>query len=591
MKKHRYVYAAKLALQEVSSVSPILFWADITVALLTSFTGVAIVYATTALFEKIENASNGLSGPNAIWLAFFLFIFVYICRELIAWLSDHLYFRVSEHYIMAFSKKIHLKTSRLNAIEFENPQTINFIENASGGVYSIHYFASSIINLVLRDVPYLLFIGLYLLQIKPILFFVPILVFIPVVLSQMLRTKAFVTFKDNRASLDRKLAHYQACITDPAYFKETRMLGGFHFFKTRYSSTLEALHQEVWKLHVHSQTREVLSRLLTLGGYYGVLVLLFFTLMDGTITVGLFAAVFSSVQMLFTTVEHIVCNRIGSILMNDFSEINSYFAFMQLPEREYGQHEVKETNQIALECARFAYPSRDEYAIDGVDLHIKKGDVIAVVGENGSGKTTLARLLLSIYAPQSGVLSINGVNAEELTPGSLYNMKSAVFQQYYRYLFRLRSNITISDYNRDDLEGLKSASGKAGVFYEDKSLFPQGYETVLSKKFGGVDLSGGEWQRVAIARGLYKNSDFIVLDEPTAAVDPLEESEIYKKFLEVIEGKTAVIITHRLAAAKLADTIIVMQAGKIIQVGNHEALVSCEGLYRELYTIQSEWYK
>ena len=231
-------------------------------------------------------------------------------------------------------------------------------------------------------------------------------------------------------------------------------------------------------------------------------------------------------------------------------------------------------------------------AIQGINLHIKKGETIAIVGLNGSGKTTLAKIILGIYMPTQGNIYSGSISYSDLSREALFDNKSAVFQNYYKYLFNLRENVTISDAGlKIEWIRVKNACQNANVPVDNITLFPLGYETLLSKRFGGVDLSGGEWQRVAIARGLYRNSNIVVLDEPTAAIDPIEEGNIYRKFIDISAGKTAVIITHRLGSARIADRIIVMEGGAIVQTGTHDTLMKENGLYKTMFESQAQWYK
>ncbi len=336
---------------------------------------------------------------------------------------------------------------------------------------------------------------------------------------------------------------------------------------------------------------EVFSKFITLAGYYGVLYLLFSTLMEGTISAGSFAAVFASLQMLHNTANHIIVDRIGSIITGEFAEINSMINYLSIPERIYGDGEAEEGG-IRLENVSFSYPGREEPVINGVDLQIAEGDIIAIVGENGSGKTTLAKLILGIYSPGTGSIYSGKKPYAELSREALFGNKSAVFQNYYKYLFHLWDNISISDLRRKpEQERLDRVSLKAGVDVLNKEVFPNGYQTLLSKRFGGVELSGGEWQRVAIARGLYREGSVIVLDEPTAAIDPIEEGNVYRKFVDISKGKTTIIITHRLGSTKIANKIVVMQKGRIVQMGDHKTLMKQEGLYKIMYESQAAWYQ
>ena len=252
--------------------------------------------------------------------------------------------------------------------------------------------------------------------------------------------------------------------------------------------------------------------------------------------------------------------------------------------------ELPEGTGISLRGVSFAYPGAAQKAVDDVTLTISHGETVAVVGENGSGKSTLARLMLGLYLPDGGSVFYGKVNTKDAAAGSLFTHISAVFQKYQRYQMTLRENVGISDVGRNaGSAGLDEVCAKAGI---DKSggSFNNGYETMLSREFDGVDLSGGQWQRVAIARSFFRAHRFIVLDEPTAAIDPIEETKIYNRFAEISKGKTALIITHRLGSVKLADRILVMKNGKLVEQGTHAQLMAAEGEYARLYKSQEQWY-
>lgn len=182
------------------------------------------------------------------------------------------------------------------------------------------------------------------------------------------------------------------------------------------------------------------------------------------------------------------------------------------------------------------------------------------------------------------------MNMRDVSPSAIYRGISGVFQSYRRYKLTLAEYIGVSDVSKPaDPTHLASSAGKADLDIDGGS-FPDGYDTMLSREFDGVDLSGGQWQRVAIARGFYRAHDMIVLDEPTAAIDPIEESRIYAKFAEISRGKTAIIVTHRLGSTKIADRIVVLGAGKIVELGSHEELMRQGGTYAEMFTAQARWY-
>lgn len=238
----------------------------------------------------------------------------------------------------------------------------------------------------------------------------------------------------------------------------------------------------------------------------------------------------------------------------------------------------------------FQYPGSDTYALRHINLKLQIGQRLAVVGMNGSGKTTFIKLLCRLYDPTEGEIRLNGVDIKKYDYEEYMGIFSVVFQDFKLFSFSLGQNVAASmDY---DPVREKACLKKAGMA-DGRSGMPEGMETCLYKDFeeSGVEISGGEAQKIALARALYKDAPFIILDEPTAALDPVAEYEVYTKFNEIVGNKTAVYISHRLSSCRFCDKIIVFDEGKIIQQGSHEALVLDEGgRYHELWHAQAQYY-
>nr|WP_246427788.1 ABC transporter ATP-binding protein [Paenibacillus phyllosphaerae] len=248
--------------------------------------------------------------------------------------------------------------------------------------------------------------------------------------------------------------------------------------------------------------------------------------------------------------------------------------------------------EIDLVNLSFSYPGANVDTLKNINLKIKKGEKIAILGGNGSGKSTLVNCLLGLYHPTKGSIYING---ELLTSENLPSYRtaiSAVFQDYYRYKLSIRQNVAVGDLSKENNEDLiELLLSGVGLFEEVKKM-KKGINSLLGKEFtNGFELSGGQWQRLAIARGLINDSKLLIIDEPTSALDPLAEMEIMTRFFELNEDKTTVLITHRLGPVKYADRIIVLDSGVIVEEGNHEQLLMLNGLYSAMYLAQSQWYK
>ncbi len=275
--------------------------------------------------------------------------------------------------------------------------------------------------------------------------------------------------------------------------------------------------------------------------------------------------------------------------------LDQTFAFLDIPNAMYQGSLTTEKRSdrrydIEFRDVSFKYPGSDTWALRHVDLKFKVGRRLAIVGENGSGKTTFIKLLCRLYDPQEGQILLNGIDIRKYRYDDYMKLFSVVFQDFRLIAQPLGDNVAGSmEYDR---ERVRQALTDAG-FGDRLDSMPQGLDTMLYKNLSddGVEISGGEAQKIAIARALYKDAPFIILDEPTAALDPIAEAEIYGKFDEITGDKTAIYISHRLSSCKFCDEIAVFHQGRIVQQGSHEALLADEsGKYHELWTAQAQYY-
>ncbi|MFD3155984.1 ABC transporter ATP-binding protein [Haloimpatiens sp. FM7330] len=492
-------------------------------------------------------------------------------------------------------QEVNDKAGKLDIISFENTEYLDDIKRAKEGIKSSSELISILTDLIVLYLPYFIFMGVYLYRLKPILIVSLIIIFIPTFITQFIRTKIFTGLANESGPIKREYEYYEKCIVDRKYFKETRMLGAFKYFKDLYVCSLNLLNKKVWKAEKKSGFIELFMRLLTVLGYIGVLYLLFIALLNGEISPGAFGAVFGSIGFMFSVMEEIICIGMGEV-SNNLGTIKNLIRFLDIPERSGEEVSIEEIPDILIDDVSFSYPGSSKPSLSNINLKINAGETIAIVGENGAGKTTLVKLMMGLYTPTEGKVLIGGKDTSKLLPKSIYENVSAVFQKYQKYKMTFRENIEIGSLNKminKDSEArnklLEEAVSKVDLQIS-KEKIKDGYNTMLSREFNGIDLSGGEWQKIAIARGFYRNHKMIVLDEPTASIDPTMETNLYNKFWEMSQGKTAIIVTHRLGSAKIGDRIVVMDNGQILEVGSHEELIKLNGKYADMYEAQSKWY-
>jgi ABC-type multidrug transport system fused ATPase/permease subunit len=319
---------------------------------------------------------------------------------------------------------------------------------------------------------------------------------------------------------------------------------------------------------------------------YGVSVVITLALaMRGQVSIGVFGAAISAFLNLQNSMQNFL--EILGRFPEQLSYAEDYYAFMDTPEEESGSAVYCGlNNHIVLENVNFKYPNGERYALKQISLKIVKGELVAILGENGSGKTTLTKVLLGLYPPESGEVLYDGSPVGSFSKDSFYAGVSSIAQDFVSYSLTMRENIAISDLSRlgGDSEiniALKNAGVEANICLDDD----------IGREFGGKELSGGQWQKLAIARGLFKNSELIILDEPTSALDPLVETEILSKFMDAAKSKTALIISHRVGLCKMADRILIMKDGEIVEDGTHAVLLTSGGEYAKLYDAQAKWYQ
>ena len=265
--------------------------------------------------------------------------------------------------------------------------------------------------------------------------------------------------------------------------------------------------------------------------------------------------------------------------------------YFELPIQEVSTAQVipKTANgALIIENLSFSYPGTNKRVLDDISLHISPGETVAIVGQNGAGKSTLVKLLTHLYEPSAGRILLDGTNINQLSTSYLYKQLGVVFQRFGRYEASIADNIAYGNWQilLDEQERIQEITSLVGMQPLVDSL-PRGYETLLGRQFGEHTLSGGQWQQVAIARAYSRNAALFILDEPTSNLDAQSEYRLFSQYKKLSQGRTTILISHRFSTVRMADRILVMEKGRIIENGHHDKLIAEKGRYAELYELHS----
>jgi ATP-binding cassette subfamily B protein len=416
---------------------------------------------------------------------------------------------------------------------------------------------------------------------------------VPVVIVEARQNGAFVRINYRQSPLKRRLAYWWDLSTQRGPAAELRLFGLGGHFLSQWRRLRERLVQEL----LDSRRRFVRAELLASAASHGlggvVIAGLVTAAWRGEISPGVLVAALYALhrfEEFRLSARHRAEDLAGWVV--DLSHLRAFLSLGGEARASGAAAPSPLRRGITFEHVSFTYPGACEPALRDVTLEIRPGERLALVGENGAGKSTFARLLLGLDEPTEGRILVDGVDLREIDPTSWRAGAAAVFQSFVRYALTARENIGLGDPRRLGREEEIAAAARRSGAHEVVQALPFGYETLLGKGFAGAcELSVGQWQKLALARAYLRAAQLLVLDEPAAALDALAEREVYRQFSQASEGKTVLLISHRLGSARLADRIVVLEEGRVVQTGRHEELIAMGGPYTEMYTLQAEWYR
>lgn len=436
-------------------------------------------------------------------------------------------------------------------------------------------------------------IGAALFTIQPLFLLLVVVAFVPVWLATVAASRAMYRYAVDQTERDRRRLYLQIILSNKDTAKEIRAYDTERFLKQRFDDLYEQRISALRKV-VRLRTRQgslgaALTGLLT-GAAMGLII---WFVAHHRLSLAGAGAASAGIVLLGSQLQGLALSA-GSLYESSLF-IRDFSAFVEiLPSviSSHGEGKAPERfERIEADHISFTYPSRTEPSLEDVSIELREGQVIALVGENGSGKTTLAKVLAGLYPPASGTVCWDGMDISTLAPSELRSRVAVLFQDFVRYQLSVTENIGFG--NRlliDDSAAVVAAARSAGA-HDFLSALPSGYETLLGPEFyGGVDLSGGQWQRVALARAFLRDARLIILDEPTASLDPRAEAELFASVRELFSGRTVLLVSHRFATVRLADYIYVLDRGRVIEHGTHEQLMAADGSYAYMFTLQASAY-
>lgn len=566
-------------------------------ALLYIFKAAPLSYVVMALMGLLNGAAAVLSSlcvqrifavvENGYTAELFWLLAAYGAALLLsaAYLVWYVRYRVQFHTILNFEsairKKLHAKSRRISNERLETSDAYAFIRQADGARQNLFRFGEIYVESVMIVVQAAM-VTAYVSSFELwFLVFLPLAV-IPVFLEMLYEAKLWNAAYDDITQCKREETEYERALTDEIACKETRLTGADRLLSQKYRESHAARDRlECSRSHKMFALRLALSIFEcagTVGGFVVSILLLYF----GRIELSVFSASIAAYSSLSSVLRGLASTAGNEAQYKKM--IAPYFRYWNMPERLGKKAGITFERQILLKGVSFKYPGQSAFALKDINLTINKGEIIAIVGENGAGKSTLASIILGLYAPTSGAIYYDDVDISEVAEDKIHGLQSVVSQNFVKYKLTVGESIAIADFNRRDDEHI--ADNIAEIFGDGTV----DSNTMLGKEFGGTELSGGQWQRLAIARGFYKDAQIVVLDEPTSAIDPLKEKQIYEEFKRGLNGRTGIIVTHRMGAVNLADKIAVLKQGNIVEFGSKQELIAKSGEFFRFWNSQKAVY-
>ena len=497
-----------------------------------------------------------------------------------------------------FSNRISVRLMRhaatLDLAQFEDPETYDHLERARRQTVNRIGLLALLLTTMQDLITLASLAGVLLIQL-PWLMLLLVVAVVPAFLGEAhfaaLGYSLLFSWTPERRLLD--YLRYMGASDESA--KEVKLFGLSGFLVDRYAKLSEQFYEANKRLAVRRNV--VSTALVSLGtiGYYAAYAVIIYLTVMGRFTIGALTFLAGSFRQSRDLIQRILLSL--SQIYEQSLYLRDLFSFFEVRPRVLSRPGARPvpvpiTRGFTFDDVGFRYPGSDRWAVRHLTFTIGPAERVALVGENGAGKTTLVKLLARLYDPDEGRILLDGVDLREYDLESLWKNVGVIFQDFVRYDFVLRENIGVSQIEALADEARIAEAARRSLAESVARRLEKGFDQMLGRRFdGGVELSGGEWQKVALARAYLREAQVLILDEPTAALDARAEYEVFLRFAELTKGKMAVLISHRFSTVRMADRILVLKDGELVEQGTHEELVGGGGLYAELFSLQAAGYR
>ena len=537
-------------------------------------------------------AETGVS--NGLWAAIITLLVIEILQALLndltGTISDFLRDKNEKFLTSIISEKL----SKIGLWHLEDQKSLNTIHQVMQSRYSFTSAFSTIFSgVIFKIITFVstLSVIFYYFPLVAVFYF---LTTIPATVIGQIQNEKMVQFSIDSIPESRKKDYYYDILTKGYFAKELRLYNLEKTMKDKFNASWKSIMAERSKIFHRGFFMLNISTLISCIGYAGMYIFLIYKTFQGELSIGGLTAFSGSVIVMSGCLNTIISSLLtyNRVYVNLITAVMDFFGW---ENEDTGNLQPLDAGgfDIEFQDVSFRYPGTDNMVLDGLSFRIHNAEKVALVGVNGAGKSTIVKLLLRLYEPNSGRILINGRDVHEYDISSYRKKFAACFQNVVHYSLTYAENIALSDMARlNDDEAIEKAAGASGLGGIHEG-WKEKLATPLTRRFSneGVELSGGQWQKVGIARAFFRDVPFVLLDEPSSALDPKAEDEIFSSFAALCGDKSGIIISHRLSSVMLVDTILFLENGKIKESGTHEELMRLGGTYAKMYAMQAEKYR